>query len=662
MIIAVSMPNGENYASILRSSMKIFFVFLILVPALACAGDLERQRQQFLPLYRAAVAGTTPASARVAALRSYPLVQYLRYYQLHPRLRALPAREVRAFLTEYPGSLLTDRLRTEWLRETARAGRWDLFMDDYTPQHDPELQCHALASQIRHGEFETANAALESLWLVGKSQSEACDPVFAALRSRGVLTDTLVFERVLLAARAGNASLGYQIAKRYAPQSDQAFAKLLLQVHGNPATTLRVQSSNRDSARMRAVVVHGLGRLARQNVARAHSAWATARKRYAFTSDETALLQRYLAVAAVAQAHSTLLARLDDVGTSAVDAEIEHLRLREGLKAQAWDKIAKWTAGEPQGLTTNPLRWRYWHARALEELGRDAEAVAAFKNLALERDYYGFMASDKIGQDYMMNHKSIAPTSEERARVSRLGGIQHAYEFYRLGLRFEAREELNFVIANNPKRDLEVVAALVAEWGWIDRAIAIVGQIKSYDDLDIRFPLLHDGLVRKFAKQRGLKPALVYSIIRGESAFLADARSSAGALGLMQLMPTTGDITAKHIGVSLATPTELTKVDKNIAIGSEYLRQVLRQFNGSFPLAAAAYNAGPSRVRGWLKTSHCVPADIWVDTIPFAETEAYVRRALFYAAIYEHRLGEVIEPLSIRLANLTTHSAGEGQC
>ncbi|MSR13997.1 MAG: hypothetical protein EXR86_05405 [Gammaproteobacteria bacterium] len=643
--------------------MKIIWFVVCLLPLISHAGELEVQRQQFLPVYRAAVKGAPPALARLDHLRDYPLYAYLRYYQLRPRLRSLPSAEVRGFLAEYPSSLLAERLRTDWLRETARAGRRDLFVEDYVPQADAELQCHALAIRVRKGQFDGILEALKPLWLVGKSQDKACDWAFAALRARKVLSDELIFARMLLAFRAGNPSLGQHVAKRYATPADRPFGGLLTQVHANPAKTLQLPALQHDSPRTRAIVGYGLGRLARQGVARASTAWEVAGQRYAFTAQEAGMIQRELALAAVAQSHPTVLARLANVDPSAIDDTLERHRLRAGLTARAWEKLASWTAEPPLGATTNPLRWRYWHARSLEELGRNDEAVRAFQALATERDYYGFLACDKVHRNYAMTHHAIAPKVEDRTRVAAHGAIRRAAEFYRLGLRAQANSELNFFFSHNPKRDIEIAAVLVADWGWVERAIAILGQIQSYDDLDLRFPLLHKDVIFKFAKQRGLTPALVYSIIRGESAFVVDAHSSAGALGLMQVLPSTGAATAKHLGLSLATPAELTKIDKNIAIGSEYLRQVLRQFNGSFPLAAAAYNAGPSRVRAWLKTSNCAPPDLWVDTIPFAETEAYVRRALFYAAIYEHRLGETINPLSIRLANLTsTSSAGAGPC
>jgi soluble lytic murein transglycosylase len=643
--------------------MKFIALIALLFSLAVQAASLEQQRQLFRTTYAAAIAGVAPRLPQLRSLQDYPLYPYLRYYQIRPRLRTLPSAEVRQFLTAYPASLLSARLRTDWLKETARQGRFDLFGVDYAPQTDPELRCHALRIKLRDRTPPSAVRSGLELWLSGKSQPAACDPVFTTLHARKVLTEDLIWQRILLSAHAGDPRFGLSIAKRYAGPSDRALAELLVRAWNTPATTLQIQALRHDTPRMRGIVGYGLSRLARQSVTRAAESWQQAQSRYQFTPVEAGFVTRAIALAAATQKHPRLLELLGQVNPAGIDDTIERLQLQEGLRARAWSKLVKWTAAAPRGATTNALRWRYWQARALAETGAVDQAKMAFTALATERDYYGFMASDKLGVPYAMTHRAIAPTTREQRYVNALGGIRRAREFYQLKLPAQASSELDFELASHDRRTQEVLAAEVNAWGWHARAIRVLGQIQSYDDLDLRFPLLHRPLVDKFARQRDLKPSLIYSIIRGESAFVTDARSVAGALGLMQVMPATGAMTAKHLGLSLRSPTELTQVEKNLAIGSEYLRQVVRQFGGSFPLAAAAYNAGPGRVKGWLKNTRCAPADVWIDTIPFAETEAYVRRALFYAAIYEARLGVTVTSLANRMAGMTPHAHDSaGQC
>jgi soluble lytic murein transglycosylase len=634
--------------------------FLLLLCALLAGGvpaaTLDAQRAEFRSAYRAAQQGVRPSAAQLRVLADYPLTPYLHYHALLSHLRALPVSEVRALLARETASLVGARLRTAWLKETARQGRFDLFMADYTPQTDGELRCHALSRELAETTTPVAIKRGLDLWLRGISQPAPCDLVFARLHERGVLNDELVWQRIMLAAHAGNPGLAAAVGRRFAAPGARALARLLPDLANRPAVALRQPTLRKDSREVREVVAYGLTQLARTSPALAATALAEARTRYAFAASDLGRVQRAIALAAAAREDPRLLDYLGDVGPAGVDDAIERLRLREGLRARDWRRLATWTAEPPRGPTTNVLRWRYWHARAREELGQRVRAMTLFEQLAAERDYYGFMASDRLGQPYAFTDLPIAPDAAERSRIAGLAGMRRAEEFYRLGLRPQSQAELDHEFDGRERRAQEVAASVVNDWGWHERAILTLGRIQSYDDLSLRFPLHHRALIEKFARQRGLPAPLVYSIIRGESAFVTDARSPAGALGLMQVMPATAAATARHIGVQLRSPAELTQVEKNLAIGSEYLRQVLRQFGGSFPLAAAAYNAGPSRVKAWVRSARCTPPDLWVDTLPFAETEAYVRRALFYAAIYEWRLGMTVSPLAARMAGMLEHS------
>ena len=134
------------------------------------------------------------------------------------------------------------------------------------------------------------------------------------------------------------------------------------------------------------------------------------------------------------------------------------------------------------------------------------------------------------------------------------------------------------------------------------------------------------------AADLGLDPAYVYGLIRQESRFITDARSHVGASGLMQVMPATARWTAKKIGLPF-TPGMINDRDINLRIGTGYLKLVLDDFDGSQLLAAAAYNAGPSRPRRWREGPVVEPA-IWAENIPFCETRDYVKKVLSNATVY----------------------------
>ena len=130
---------------------------------------------------------------------------------------------------------------------------------------------------------------------------------------------------------------------------------------------------------------------------------------------------------------------------------------------------------------------------------------------------------------------------------------------------------------------------------------------------------------------------------------MPDARSPVGALGLMQIMPQTGETIARSLNARLHSSRQLLEPKTSIRFGSHYLRLLLDKFGGHPALASAGYNAGPRRVERWVSTSEVVPGDVWVDTVPFTETREYVRRVFAYTVIYERRLGQPTRRLSDRL-------------
>jgi soluble lytic murein transglycosylase len=140
----------------------------------------------------------------------------------------------------------------------------------------------------------------------------------------------------------------------------------------------------------------------------------------------------------------------------------------------------------------------------------------------------------------------------------------------------------------------------------------------------------------------------VYGLIRQESRFIMDARSHVGASGLMQVMPATARWTARKIGLDGFRPQHISDRDTNIAIGTAYLKLALDDFEGSMPLAAAAYNAGPGRPRNW-RNGPTLEAAAWAESIPFDETRDYVKKVLSNTTTYALLLTGQAQSLQARL-------------
>jgi soluble lytic murein transglycosylase len=146
--------------------------------------------------------------------------------------------------------------------------------------------------------------------------------------------------------------------------------------------------------------------------------------------------------------------------------------------------------------------------------------------------------------------------------------------------------------------------------------------------------------------------------MRQESRFVMNARSGVGASGLMQVMPATARWTAKKLGMRDFNTDQLHDRDTNIAIGTGYLKLVLDDFGGSMPLAAAAYNAGPSRPRNW-RNGAVVEGAAWAETVPFQETRDYVKKVVSNATFYSALLTGQPQSLKARLGTIGPREASQ---
>ena len=303
---------------------------------------------------------------------------------------------------------------------------------------------------------------------------------------------------------------------------------------------------------------------------------------------------------------------------------------------------------------TSPIskaRGAYWAGRAAEEMGDLATAQnwyrAAASNLTT---YYGQLAAARIGsRDALQFSPMPQPTKAERGKFEGRELVRVVRLLAQLDQSDRTRVFLQKMTDDATKpTDLRMIADLAHQIGRDDLAVMVAksAHTKGVDLIDYLFPL------RAIPAGAGPEQALLLAVIRQESAFDVKAVSSAGALGLMQLMP----FTAKHVAKTLKTrfrPKDLTKDGNyNIQLGRAYLQELLEFFDQSYVLSIAAYNAGPDRVNQWIQQygdprDYDVDVVDWIETIPLSETRNYVQRVLENLQVYRHRLGnyQVVQSL-----------------
>jgi len=614
---------------------------------------LKTQREQFLAARKALQNRDTKRFRQLAGqLRDYPLYSYLEYMELRQRISRAGNSEIDRFLETWADQPVSKRLKRAWLYSLARRQRWQQLLEYYDGSGGVELQCHALQARIKTGDTKDIAADIIPLWRVGKSQPDACDPAFKYLYDNDHISDELRWERIRLAMQNNQPALADWLARKL-PAKDAAWVKLWRNAHSNPSATLKNPRLDMNKAVVHDIILHALRRLARFDPEQAHRKWESIRTGYSFTDEQRGSVERYIALSAaqnhLPEAYDWLVA----LPASQQDQRIREWQLRAAIGNSDWAAVLDRTRQLPTEEQDTD-EWRYWHAVATEKQTSGPPPTGLFAALAQERSYHGFLAADYLEWPYAMGDRPLAADAAALDRLSRKPGLVRAHELFRADMPSDARREWFYATQDMTNDELKLAAVLAGQWGWNDRAILTVAQTGDYADLKLRFPLEHEDRVRHYAKLADLEPGYVFAVIRQESAFTRDARSPAGARGLMQLMPATGKLTAKKHDIRWTGTSGLFDTDHNIRLGTSYLREVMDRYGDNRVLASASYNAGPHRVRRWLPEQGDRTAVSWVATIPYQETRKYVQRVLAYNTIYDWRLDLPLTRLEQRMPTVYT--------
>jgi len=637
-------PRALNAVLLYIGTVTPLIISLICVlaqaPAMADTNSaLASQRKDFLAAEQALRQGAMSRFLRLQSdLAGYPLAPYLQYQNLRNKLTHVPASQIQTFIKSQSETPLADRLQFAWITGLARRGHWTQLIDSYIPGTSVTQECYFRQALLKTGATEQAFDDLERLWAVGFSQSRACDPVFRAWHQQGNITPLLSWQRFELAMNNNNARLARYLV-RFLPTHEQRWGKLWVSVHKNPAL-IKSRARFASSHPMRnAILMHGLKRMARKDPLASIEIWENnLSHRYSFNDDESATIERNLALALAVRGLPEALGRLAEIDEQAVDKTIREWRIRAALNEQNWYAVLAWI----HQLTVDQQstsRWSYWKARALESLSQPQHAREIYQSLVSRRSYYGLLAALRINQPIQIHQQALETQPLDNIVVAQHPGIRRAQELFLFGRIVDARREWYYATRNMAEWQLQSAAKLAQEWGWHDRAIMTMARTRQRDDLDLRFPLPHREKIISLAAKNQINTAFVFAIIRQESAFTPDARSHAGALGLMQLLPRTAKQVAKRMNLKINHNLELLNINTNLQLGMAHLGEMLSRFNNNKLLAAAAYNAGRYRVNKWIPRNTIMPADIWVETIPFRETRNYIQNVMLFSAIYEQKLG-----------------------
>jgi len=605
----------------------------------ASSADITDTDRIFIDLREAAKKNDVFRAQQLAAsLSGYPYDDYVAYFRIKPELfdSAGAARadtsadaQVNGFLRRYEGSALADRMRNDWLLVLGKRKDWTSFDSEYAKfvlDDDTQVKCYALQSKLAQGENPTKLAIDSRAILLNPSYfGQACQELVPALVAAGGMSPSEAKAIGRAASEMGFDTMSRRIG------GDDPIADVVKSAKADPVKAFKDFSQNGS-------------RYSKENQA---VAWG--------------VIGQFLAKKLDAKADDAYRLQQDLGYNELLSAESQEWKVRAGLRAKDWTLVKNAIEGMNPVVRSRDPAWAYWYGRALKVDGQDAKARESYELIADQYNFYGQLAREELGRPNHPPARTKVSEQDIDAMANRNGFIR-GDRFYAMNLRFEGNREWNWELRNMTDKQLLAAAEYAKRIGLYDRVVNTADRTKQEHDFNLRYPTPYRDELSPIARQIDLNLAWAYGLIRQESRFIISASSSVGASGLMQIMPNTAKYVAKKIGMTNYTNDKLSNTNTNLTLGSNYLNMVLLDLDGSWVLASAAYNAGPSRSKQWReKLTSPTEGAIFAETIPFAETRTYVKNVLSNANYYSSVIQEQTQSLKQRLGVISPKAATQSE-
>lgn len=626
-----------------KGSLRFAIAAIVALVAASSAAQendpLAAPRQLFMLAYTAAEAGL-PLDGDVdpPALREYPLYPYLERARL---MRAL-AKEggaadaaARAFLAAHRGEPVARELRKALLQSLADRSEWPTFTAEYDPAvADARLRCELLNARIALGETTGLQAAVIEQWLTPRRLPPPCESAFNWLRAQNGLSPALVEQRVRLLLAEGEFAFARTIARALPAAQAEPLLRWATLLE-KPAAGIDAVIADAKAAELLAgaPLLAGWRKLTRSSPDAARERYNALVRRLRDVNEDKSGYALALALGyAWDRRAEQALELFRDVDDEDLDDTALGWRARAAMWAGEWREVQH-SIEAMSDRERGHARWRYWSARAAAARGDEESARALYLALLPSDNYYAANAAARLGRPAEPHPAALAADTEQVAALAARPGFVRARELLLCGLRNPALTEwlAEFGQLDDAQRSQAVL--LSSSWDWHDVAVAMATRQNVFFDYGLLYPRPFDGEVGAAAKLADIDERLLYGVIRQESLFRPDAVSSAGAVGLAQLMPETARRTARAWGHPAPSTAELLDPATNVKLGAWHLRELVDQFQRQLPVALAGYNAGPAAARRWLPREP-LDADVWIENIPYNETREYVQRVLWHSVVF----------------------------
>ncbi|MBT6755262.1 MAG: lytic transglycosylase domain-containing protein [Gammaproteobacteria bacterium] len=562
-------------------------------------------------------------------LKSYPLHANLEYKDLHNK-KNINDEKVIEFIEKYKKSYISEKAYINLIYRLSSKGKFDKLISNYKDIDSTDLQCLFIRAKIKQNFLKDIDKEIIPIWLSAKSQPKSCDYSFRWFYKNKKLTDELVWQRIQMALDANNYYLSRYLV-RFLSNKNKIWANQLLKVHRNPKKNIISKIYIKDNRYRDTILGHGIARIAKKDYLLAKKYLLKIKSLYEISDDfyNKKLLEIF--IIALQKNQKNIFSDKDILLLGYKSTDFTLASANYAIYNSLWNKLIDSINSLPKSIS-NSEKWIYWKGKSLYKLEKNKEYKVVLEKLSKNRSYYGFLSSHILEKPLNITDIPYEADKNYLQELSSKFEIKRIYELYMLGKKREARKELQYLFKYSDIKDLNSLNVLFKNWGWSEGAILGYGNTKYFDDVKVRFPVLYENYFDKYSDSN-IEKSLLLGIARKESIFIQYAKSSAGALGIMQILPRTAYWVLKKAKMKKVSKNYLYNKNMNIFIGSYYFKYLFSK-KKSYVESIASYNAGLNIVSKWRKQNNA-PEDAWIEFIPYNETRKYVKLVIEYSLVYD---------------------------
>lgn len=567
-------------------------------------------------------------------LKSYPLYANLVYKDLHNK-KNINDEKVIEFIEKYQKSYISEKAYINLIYRLSSKGKFNQLISNYKDIDSTDLQCLFIRAKIKKNFLKDIDKEIIPIWLSAKSQPKSCDYSFRWFYKNKKLTDELVWQRIKMALDANNYYLSRYLV-RFLSNKNKIWAKQLLKVHANPKKNIISKIYIKNNRYRDTILGHGIEKIAKKDYLLAKKYLLKIKSLYGISDNfyNKKLLEIF--IIALQKNQKNIFSDKDILLLDYKSTEFILASANYAIYNSLWNKLIDSINSLPESIS-NSEKWIYWKGKSLYKLEKNKEYKKALEKLSKNRSYYGFLSSHILGKPLNIVDIPYEVDKNYLQELSSKFEIKRIYELYMLGKKREARRELQYLFKYSDIKDLNSLNVLFKNWGWSEGAILGYGNTKYFDDVKTRFPVLYENYFDKYSDSN-IEKSLLLGIARKESIFIQYAKSSAGALGIMQVLPGTAYWVLKKAKMKKVSKNYLYNRNMNIFIGSYYFKYLFSK-KKSYVESIASYNAGLNIVSKWRKQNNA-SEDAWIEFIPYNETRKYVKLVIEYSLVYDSILND----------------------